>query len=216
MKKDDEYHFVPEQLVCSYLEREKCSSQIVGARKKTMTAISCQKNRFETNRREKKSTKRWSKKKEDYCYLEREKSASQIIRKEKMGYLQLGAPKLYLTTLWSKQKEDDCYFKSEKLVHSYLEYKKNGSQLFVIKKPLIYSIWSRKTVSQLFVERKKCIPAIWKLKKLVHSYFKPENLFCSYLETEIHSSQTVGARKKTILLFRARKTVSQLFGSRKK
>ena len=33
-------------MFCSYLKREKSSSQIVGARNKTMTAISCQKNSF--------------------------------------------------------------------------------------------------------------------------------------------------------------------------
>ena len=39
-------YFKPEKLFCSYLEREKSSSQIVGTRNKTTTAISCQKNCF--------------------------------------------------------------------------------------------------------------------------------------------------------------------------
>ena len=39
-------YFKPEKKFFSYLEREKSSSQIVGTRNKTKTAISCQKNCF--------------------------------------------------------------------------------------------------------------------------------------------------------------------------
>ena len=53
-KKEDDCCLEPEKLFRSYLEGEKSNSQIVGARKKTMTAISCQKNWFATNWKEKK------------------------------------------------------------------------------------------------------------------------------------------------------------------
>ena len=45
-KKMDHSYFKPEKKFCSNLERKISSSQIVGARKKTMTAISRQKNCF--------------------------------------------------------------------------------------------------------------------------------------------------------------------------
>ena len=64
----------------------------------------------------------------------------------------------------------------------------------------------RKTGSQPVGARKKCFPAIWKWKKLVHSYFEPENTVAAiwrekkvdpcYFETKKCSSQLLGARKK--------------------
>ena len=53
-------YFELEKLFCNYLEREKTSTQIGGARNKTMTAISYQKNWF---------TAFWSTKKMDPSYL---------------------------------------------------------------------------------------------------------------------------------------------------
>ena len=41
-------------------------------------------------------------------------------------------------------------------------------------------------------------PSFLYVKKMVHSYFKPEKLFCSNLDREISSSQIVGARKMTM------------------
>ena len=83
---------------------------------------------------------------------------------------------MQFTTVRSKEKDYDIYLKSEKLVH-----RQSGA-------------------------RKKCFPAIWKWKKLVPSYFEPENTVAAiwrekkvdpcYLETKKCSSQLLGARKK--------------------
>ena len=115
-----------------YLETKKCSSQLLGARKKIMTYISSQKNWFTDSR----STKNmipsyleveknwylaissltntvaaiWIEKKVDPCYLETKKFSSQ----------QLG----------EKEKHYDIYLKSEKLVHSQQKHEKNVSRLF--------------------------------------------------------------------------------------
>ena len=79
--KKKEYHcyFVQEKLFRNYLEREtmdpyyleppKCISQLFGASKKRMTAISSQKNCF---------TAIWREKNIDPCYLENKKCSSQL------------------------------------------------------------------------------------------------------------------------------------------
>ena len=64
MKKEDDCYCEPEKLVHSYLELEKSSLQLFGARKKRMTAIASQKNWF---------TAIWSSKKVVYNTLEQEK-----------------------------------------------------------------------------------------------------------------------------------------------
>ena len=53
---------------------------------------------------------------------------------------------------------------------------------------------------------KKCFPALWKWKKLVLSYFEPDNHCCSYLERE----------KVDPCYFETKKCSSQLLGARKK
>ena len=113
---------------------------------------------------------------------------------------------MQFTTVRSKEKDYDIYLKSEKLVHSQQEYEK------------------------------KCFPAIWKWKKLVPSYFQPDNHCCSYLEVEKSGSLLFGDQKMQFTTVRSKekdydiylkseklvhsqqeheKCVSQLFGSGK-
>ena len=83
---------------------------------------------------------------------------------------------MQLTNVRSKEKDYDIYLKSEKPVHSQQEHEKIVSRF------------------------------IWKWKKLVLSYFEPENTFAAiwrkkkvdpcYFETKKYSSQLLGARKK--------------------
>ena len=44
-------------------------------------------------------------------------------------------------------------------------------------------------------ENEKIFPTIWKWKKLVHSYFKPDNHCCSYLERGKSGSLLFGDQK---------------------
>ena len=83
---------------------------------------------------------------------------------------------MQFTTVRSKEKDYDIYLKSEK------------------------------AGSQPVRARKKCFPAIWKWKKLVPSYFEPENTVAAtwrekkadycYLETKkvVHNCQEQGKR----------------------
>ena len=113
---------------------------------------------------------------------------------------------MQFTTVRSKEKDYDIYLKSEKLVHSNQEY-----------------------------EEKK-FRAIWKWKKLVSSYFEPDNHSCSYLKREKSGSLLFGDQKMQFTTVRSKekdydiylkseklvhsnqeyeKNVSELFGSGK-
>ena len=93
-----------------YLENKKCSSQLLGARKKIMTSIESQKNCFTASRSTKKmfpsiwkwkklvssyfepetqSATIWREKKVDPCYLDTKKCSSQLLgaRKKIMTYI---------------------------------------------------------------------------------------------------------------------------------
>ena len=68
------------------------------------------------------------------CYLEDQKTGSQLFRadkhfcsyleREKSGSLLFGDQKMQFTTVRSKEKDYDIYLKSEKLVHSQQEQRK--------------------------------------------------------------------------------------------
>ena len=185
-------YFEPDKHCCSYLEREKCGSQLFGD----------QKIQFITVRR-----KQWihncqETKEKDYdIYLkseklvhsqqEHEKNVSQLIGsgknwflaiwsltntfeafflREKSGSLLFGDQKIQFTTVRSKEKDYDIYLKSEKL--------------FKV----------RKTGSQPVGARKKCFPTIWKSKKLVPSYFEPDKHCCSYLVIEKCGVEKTGSQ----------------------
>ena len=75
---------------------------------------------------------------------------------------------MQFTTVRSKEKDYDIYLKSEKLVHSTQEYEK--------------------FVSQLFESGKKLVP----------SYFEPDNHYCSYLERERSGSLLFGDQKNVV------------------
>ena len=72
---------------------------------------------------------------------------------------------MQFTSVRSKEKDYDIYLKSEKLVHSQQENEKNVSQLFGGG------------------------------KKLVPSYFEPDQRCCSYLEREKSGSLLFGDQK---------------------
>ena len=124
-----------------YLDTKKCSSQLLGARKKIMTSIYSQKNWFTASRRTKKCFPAiWKWKKLVPSYFEPDKNCCSYLEREKSGSLLFGDQKMQFTTVRSKEKDYDIYLKSEKLVHSqqeneknfpsYLEIEKTGSQLF--------------------------------------------------------------------------------------
>ena len=94
----------------------------------------------------------------------------------------------------------------------------------------------RKTSSKPVEAQQKCFPAIWKWKKLVPSYFEPENHCYSYLEREKSGILLFGDQKMQFTTVRSKekdydiylkseklvdrqlekeKNVSQLFGSGK-
>ena len=137
-----------------YLETKKCSSQLLGERKKIMPSIQSQKNWFSASRSTKKCFPAiWKWKKLVPSYFEPDKTVEAI---------------------WREKKVDPCY----------LETKKCSSQLLGARKKIMTSIKVRKTGSQPVGTRKKCFPAIWKCKKKVPSYFEPDKHCCSYLVRE--------------------------------
>ena len=99
---------------------------------------------------------------------------------------------------------------------SYLEVGKTGSQLFR----------ARQTLLQLFGDRKKWIPAIRRPKNVVHNcqeqgkrlryLFKVRKTGASQQEHEKKFPSYVEVGKTGSQLFRARQTLLQLFGDRKK
>ena len=114
-----------------YLEIKKCSSQLLGARKKIKTSISTQKNWFTSCRSTKKSFPaicRWEKMVPRY--FEPDKHCCSYLEIEKSGSLLFGDQKMQFTTVRSKEKDYDIYLKSEKLVHSQQVHEKYVSQLF--------------------------------------------------------------------------------------
>ena len=137
-----------------YLETKKCSSQLLGARKKIMTS---QNNLFTASR---------STKKIFPSYVEVEKLAissltntvAAIRREKKVDPCYLGVR--------SKEKDYDIYLKSENLVHSQQEHEKNVSQLFGSGKNwflaissltnTVAAIWREKKVDPCYLETKKC------------------------------------------------------------
>ena len=81
---------------------------------------------------------------------------------------------MQFTTVRSKEKDYDIYLKSEKLVYSQQEHEKNF------------------------------FPAIWMWKILVHNYFEPDKLCCSYLEREKSGSLLFGDQKMQFTTVRSK------------
>ena len=93
------------------LETKKCSSQLLGARKKIMTSIQSQKNWFTASR----STK---------------KNVSQLFGSGKTWFLAISSLINTVAAIWREKKLDPCYF----------ETKKCSSQLLGARKKIMTSI----------------------------------------------------------------------------
>ena len=88
---------------------------------------------------------------------------------------------MQFTTVRIKEKDYDIYLKSEKLVHSQQEL------------------------------AKICFPAIWKWKKLVPSYFEPDNQCNSYLEREKSGSLLFGDQKMQFTTVRIKEKDNDIY-----
>ena len=72
---------------------------------------------------------------------------------------------------------------------NYLEVEKKWFLAISSLTNTVAAIWREKRSGSLLFggsqpagARKKCFPAIWKRKKMVPSYFEPDQHCCSYLE----------------------------------
>ena len=181
-------YFESDKHCCSYLQREKigsllfgdkkCSSQLLGARKKIMTSITSLKNWLTASRSKKIMffPAIWKWKKPFPCYCEPDKHCCSYFERKKSGSLIFGDQKMQFTTVRSKEKDYDIYLKSEKLVNSQQEHEKY--------------------VSQLFGSGKNWFLAISSLTNTVAAIWREKQVDPCYLETKKCSSQLLGARKK--------------------
>ena len=78
--------------------------------------------------------------------------------------------KITVAAIWREKKVDPCSLETKKCSFQEKDYD-------------IY-LKAEKVVHSNEEHDKKCFPAILKCKKLVPSYFEPENHCCSYLERE--------------------------------
>ena len=145
-----------------YLETKKCSSQLLGARKKIMTSIKCQKNCFIASKITKKMFP---------SYLELEKNC----------FLAISGLTNSIAAIWRDKKVDPCY----------LENKKRFSQLLAARKKIM-TCTSQKYWFTGIRRTKKMFPSYLELEKLVPSYFEPDKHCCSYLEIEKSGSLLFG------------------------
>ena len=160
-----------------YLETKKCSSQLLGARKKDYDIyLKSEKLVHSQQEHEKCLPAIWKSKKLVPSYFEPDKHCCSYLVREKSGSLLFRDQKMQFTTVRSKEKDYDIYLKSEKLVHSQQEQEKNVSQLFGNGKNWFLAISSLTNT----------VAAIWREKKVDPCY----------LETKKCSSQLLGARKK--------------------
>ena len=114
-----------------YLENKKCSSQLLGARKKKRHLFKVRKTGSQpVGARKKCFPAIWQCIKLVPNYFEPEKHCCSYLERVKSGSLLFGDQKMQFTTVRSKEKDYDIYLKSEKLVHSQQEHEKNVSQLF--------------------------------------------------------------------------------------
>ena len=148
-----------------YLETKKCSSQLLGARKKIMTLFQVRKTGSQpVGARKKFFSGIWKWKKLVPSYFEPDKHCCSYLEREKSGSLLFGDQKLQFTTVRSKEKDYDIYLKSEKLVHNQQEHEKNVSQLlgsgknwFLAISSLtntVAAIWREKKVDPCYLETK--------------------------------------------------------------
>ena len=118
---------------------------------------------------------------------------------------------MQFTTVRSKEKDYYIYLKSEKLVHSNQEHEKNACQLFGSGKNWFLAISSLTNT----------VAAIWRERKVDPCYLETKKCSSQHLfivrKTEqgkrlVHQEQG----KRSLHLFKVRKTGSQQLGARKK
>ena len=146
-----------------YFKTKKCSSQLLGARKKIMTLFQVRKTGSQlVGARKKCFPSIWKWKKLVPSYFEPYKHCCSYLEREKNVSLLFGDQKLQFTTVRSKEKDYDIYLKSEKLVHNLQEHEKNVSQLFGSGKNWFLAILS---LTNTFA-------AIWREKKVNPCYLE--------------------------------------------
>ena len=128
---------------------------------------------------------------------EHEKNVSQLFRSGKKWFLAISSLTNTVVAIWREKKVDPCY----------LETKKCSSQLLGARKKIMTSIYCQKNWFTASRSTKKCFPALWKWKKLVPSYFEPDNHCCSYLEREKVDPCYFETKKCSSQLLRARKNI---------
>ena len=128
---------------------------------------------------------------------EHEKNVSQLFGNGKKWFLAISSLTNTVVAIWREKKVDPCY----------LETKKCSSQLLGARKKIMTSIYCQKNWFTASRSTKKCFPALWKWKKLVPSYFEPDNHCCSYLEREKVDPCYFETKKCSSQLLRARKKI---------
>ena len=128
---------------------------------------------------------------------EHEKNVSQLFESGKKWFLAISSLTNTVVAIWREKKVDPCY----------LETKKCSSQLLGARKKIMTSIYCQKNWFTASRSTKKCFPALWKWKKLVPSYFEPDNHCCSYLEREKEDPCYFETKKCSSQLLRARKKI---------
>ena len=103
---------------------------------------------------------------------EHEKNVSQLFGSAKTWFLAISILTNTVAAIWREKKWIPAIWRHKKVVHNSQEQRKRLRHLFKV----------RKTGSQPEGARKKCFLTIWKWKKLVPSFFEPDNHCCSYLE----------------------------------
>ena len=157
-----------------YLETKKCSSQLLGARKKIMTLFKVRKTGSQpVGARKKCFPAIWKWKKLVPSYFEPDKHCCSYLEREKSGSLLFGDQKMQFTTVRSKEKDYDIYLKSKNWFTA-----------------------SRST--------KKMFPSYLEVEKLVPSYFEPDKHCCSYLEREKSGSLLFGDQKMQVTTVRSK------------
>ena len=103
---------------------------------------------------------------------EHEKNVSQLFGSAKNWFLAISSLTNTVAAIWREKKWILAIWRHKKVVHNCQQQRNRLRHLFKV----------RKTGSQPVGARKKCFLTIWKWKKLVPSFFEPDNHFCSYLE----------------------------------
>ena len=160
-----------------YLETKKCSSQLLGARKKIRTHLKSEKL--------------------VHSQKEHEKNVSQLFESGKNWFLAISSLTNTVAVIWSEKKVDPCYLETKKCSSQLLGSRKK-IRTHLKSEKLVHSQEHEKNVSQLFESGKNWFLAITSLTNTVAAIWKEKKVDPCYLETKKCSSQQLGARKKII------------------